>query len=279
MRTAQIVILSILGTVVLAGPARSRAEASGPGLQKPQVMVMGTFHFRGSSTDAISVTMGDVLTPERQAEIEELVDRLARFEPTKIMVEVVPEREKELNATYRAYLAGQHELKAGETEQIAMRLGKRLGHERLYAVDHQQPMDFERMMGAGQAAGQGELLGSFQSLMAEVRQTFEKVQGPDRSILDAIRFHNGEWALSGNSLYLQLALLGSTGNPAGAEVIAGWYERNLKIYANIARAIETPDERVLVVFGSGHLAQLASFFDENPNYEWVSALTALDAPK
>lgn len=74
---------------------------------------------------------------------------------------------------------------------------------------------------------------------------------------------------------LQLALLGTTEDPAGAEVVGGWYERNLKIYANIARAIEGPEERVLVIFGSGHLAQLASFFDQNPDYEWVSALEVL----
>jgi hypothetical protein len=52
----------------------------------------------------------------------------------------------------------------------------------------------------------------------------------------------------------------------------------LKIYANIARAIEGPDERVLVVFGSGHLAHLASFFDQNPHFEWVSALDVLGQP-
>ena len=105
-----------------------------------------------------------------------------------------------------------------------------------------------------------------------------EVQGPDRSILDALRVHNSPWAHDGNGLYLQLALLGSTSDPAGAEVVGGWYERNLKIYANIARAIDRPDDRVLVIYGSGHLAHLASFFDQNPDYEWVSALEALGQP-
>lgn len=35
---------------------------------------------------------------------EEVVERLASFEPTKIMVEVVPEQEAKLNATYRSEL-------------------------------------------------------------------------------------------------------------------------------------------------------------------------------
>lgn len=44
---------------------------------------------------------------------------------------------------------------------------------------------------------------------------------------------------------------------------------------NIARATKGPEDRVLVVFGSGHLAHLASFFDQNPYYAWVSALEVL----
>jgi hypothetical protein len=274
MKARDVVIGSIFGFSLVAGDCAS-AEVTVAGTANPKVMVLGTFHFLGSSTDATNVTMGDVLTPERQKEIQEVVDRLAEFAPTKIMEERVPEREVELNATYRAYVAGEHELAAGETEQIGMRLAKRLGHEMLYAVDHQQDMDLQRVMAAGQAAGQQELLAWFQATMADMQQKVAAEQGPDDSILDALRFHNSEWAHAGNGLYLQLALMGTSENPAGAEVVGGWYERNLQIYANIARAMEGPEDRVLVVFGTGHLAQLASFFDQNPYYEWVSALEVL----
>jgi hypothetical protein len=111
--------------------------------------------------------------------------------------------------------------------------------------------------------------------MGEVQRTIEGAQHPSRTILDALRFHNSDWAHRANGLYLQLALMGSSENPAGAEVVGGWYERNLKIYANIARRIDDPEDRVLVVFGSGHLAHLASFFDQNPRYDWISALDFL----
>lgn len=79
-------------------------------------------------------------------------------------------------------------------------------------------------------------------------------------------------------LYLQLALLGSADDPAGAEVVAGWYERNLEIYASIARML-APADRALVVSGSGHLAHLADFFRQNPTIEWVSALEVLGEPE
>ncbi len=274
MRFREIGPVALFGVLMLAGIAYGPA-ASAAGDTKPKVMILGTFHFEGSTEDAISVTMGDLTSPARQAEIKEVVERLAKFAPTTIMVELTPEEESDFNATYQAYRKGEHQLTANERQQIAMRLAAKLGHAKIHAVDHKQDMDFGRMMAAGQAAGQGEALAAFQTLMADVEKKVQEVQGPDSSVLDALLFHNSDWAHAGNSLYLQLALLGTTEDPAGAEVVGGWYERNLKIYANIARAIEGPEERVLVIFGTGHLAQLASFFDQNPDYEWVSALEVL----
>ena len=268
-------VVSILGAgSALLAEAPERAAEPVP----PKIMILASFHFGGSSTDRISVTMGDVTTPERQAEIEEVVERLATFEPTKIMVEMPADRQEDLDEVYRVYLAGEHELTQSEGQQIGMRLAKRLGHESVYAVDHKQGMDFQRMMEAGQAAGQGELLAWFQTTMADIQRKMEKVHSPENSILHALRFHNSDWAHQANGLYLQLALLGTSEDPAGAEVVGGWYERNLKIYANIARALE-PGDRALVVFGSGHLAHLADFFEQNPHYEWVSALEALGEPE
>jgi hypothetical protein len=243
--------------------------------RRARVMILGTFHFEGSPTDGVSVIMGDMLTAERQAQLDEVVERLANFAPTRIMIEATPDREAVINERYRAYVAGEATLGADETQQIGMRLARKLGLPQLHAVDHRQDMDFQRMLRAGAAAGQHDVLAWFQAGIAEVQQLLAAEQASDRTVLDALRFHNGAWIMGGNGLYLQLAVLGTSDDPAGAEVIAGWYERNLKIYANIARAIRGPDERVLVIIGSGHLPQLASFFEQNPRYELVSALAVL----
>lgn len=242
---------------------------------RTQIMILGTFHFEGSGSDAVSVTMGDMLGARRQAEVDALLDRLAAFRPTRIMVEVAHHRNAQLNEQYARYLAGEYVLTANEVDQLGMRLAKRLGHERLYAVDHQQSMDFDRMMKAGAEAGQQDVLGWFQQEIVAVQKALEEAQGEDKSLVEALLFHNGPWAMQGNGLYLKLASLGTSENPAGAEVIGGWYVRNLKIYANIVRAIEQPGERVLVIYGSGHLPQLVQFFSENPDFEVVSALDVL----
>ncbi len=265
--------LVLAATAFAAAGCLAADPASGS--THPRVMVLGTFHFEGSTSDLISVGMGDLLTPDRQAQIETVVERLARFAPTKILVELLPEHEADFNALYRAYRAGQRALAANECQQLGMRLAHRLGHDRLFAIDHRQDMDFDRVLAAGAAAGQTDRLARFQERMGEIQTVVSEAQGPGKTVLDALRWHNGDWGLAGNAPYLELAVLGSREDPAGAEVVGAWYERNLKIFANVARALDGPEERALVIIGSGHLAQLASFFDQSPEFEWVSALEVL----
>jgi hypothetical protein len=246
--------------------------------ERARIVVLGTFHFEGSDTDGISVTMDDIMSPRRQEDVREVVDRLAAFRPTRILVEVPHERQARLDTDYRSYLDGERELGPGEVDQLGMRLARRLRLEGLHAIDAKQDMDFLRMMKAGGAAGQDDLLAWFQRTMGEVQSGLAQAQSSEQTLLDALRFHNGPWALGANGLYIKLAELGTSDDPAGAEVIGGWYQRNLKIFANIARAVRGPDERVLVIVGSGHLAQLSDFVDQHPDFELVPALQVLDAP-
>jgi hypothetical protein len=45
-------------------------------------MVLGTYHFAVSEADAVDSQIGDVTTPERQAQVRRVVDSLIGFEPT-----------------------------------------------------------------------------------------------------------------------------------------------------------------------------------------------------
>jgi hypothetical protein len=43
---------------------------------------------------------------------------------------------------------------------------------------------------------------------------------------------------------------------AGPDLLAAWYQRNIRIYSNIVKLVESPRERILVIYGAGHLAWL-----------------------
>lgn len=55
----------------------------------------------------------------------------------------------------------------------------------------------------------------------------------------------------------------------GADQVTGWYNRNLRIFANIQRITESPDERILVIIGGGHLPNLRHCALASPEYELV----------
>jgi hypothetical protein len=51
------------------------------------VLFLGTYHMDNPGRDMMNLQVDDVLAPKRQREIAELVDDLARFRPTKILIE------------------------------------------------------------------------------------------------------------------------------------------------------------------------------------------------
>jgi hypothetical protein len=241
--------------------------------EQARVMILGAYHFSGGGADVVNPDAGDVLSPQSQREIADVVSRLARFRPTKIAVEATAEAQGRLDADYAAYRAGRRTLSGNEIEQLGMRLAARLGHARVYAVDWRSGMDLDAAMAAGRDAQQSDRLAAIDAAFARVGAVMQDIHA-DRSLIHRLRAHNSPRVENLHDLYLSLAQLGSQANPAGANVVGGWYVRNLVIFSNIAR-LATPGERVLVIYGSGHLKLLKQFVDEADNLDLVDALDYL----
>jgi len=263
--------LDILFFITLAGlvlPVGTGAAA--------EVMILGTFHMENPGRDMINVESDDVLSPERQAEIVAVTGSLARFSPTKIAVELLPENEAQFNRDYRAYRQGQRPLSRNERQQIGMRLAAMLDQDRLYGVDVSADLDFS-IMERGAEFGQAGQVAAIAAELEAVQQELLAAYGPDTSIAERLRHANGRFALGGNALYMRFVGLGSSDEPLGADMVATWHQRNLRIFGNILRLIDSDDERILVIYGSGHLAQLSQFAEEHPDVKRVSALDYLPA--
>jgi hypothetical protein len=43
---------------------------------------------------------------------------------------------------------------------------------------------------------------------------------------------------------------------AGPDLLALWYQRNIRIYHNIVALIGSPNDKILVIYGAGHLGWL-----------------------
>lgn len=104
--------------------------------RRAQVLLLGTYHFKFSTNDMLKPEVVlDMLSPEKQREIEEVVERLKLFRPTKIAVENKLDKDASLNADYRAYRDGEFSLTPWEGHQIGFRIAAALGHDRLYPID------------------------------------------------------------------------------------------------------------------------------------------------
>lgn len=257
---------AVLAVLVLSAAAPAAAQTPAP---RAQVMVLGTYHMDNPGQDFANATADDVLAPYRQAEIAAVARALAEFRPTRIALEAEPRHDSLFNARYAQYRAGTHALGRDEREQLGYRLAAMLGHDRVYPVDFRLDMDVGGVMQYAAQNGQGELaqrMGStIQAIVAEMNARM--ATKPIGAILAEA---NSARADSMHGWYLVMATVGRDTTYAGAREVAGWYTRNLHIFANIARVAQ-PGERVLVIMGSGHGTLLRQFVDESPELDLVSA--------
>lgn len=237
-------------------------------IPRPTILILGSYHMANPGKDAINVKADDVLTTRRQREIEQLVELLKEFKPTKIAVEVEPENDSELQARYREYLNGSYQLGRGEAEQIGFRLAKKMGHGKVYPVDWSKPppvdlatVDFEAF---AEANNQKALL---EEAFRKARSLVATGEGKTRSVVDTYRFINqDERNREDHRIYLTIARIGLNGQYPGANWVQYWYGRNLKIFVNLTRITESPDDRILLIIGSGHVRLLQQFVEDSGYY-------------
>lgn len=157
-RWADLPVILLMSAYILMMPVSAVQDKVAGATAKVPVMILGTYHLDSPGRDLQNLKVDDVLTPKRQKELDELVRKLAAFQPTKIAVEV----------PYLEYML-------------------KVGRDRNYV---------------------------------------------------------------------------------GADAVADWYRRNLRIFANLNRITEKGD-RILLLFGAGHCYILRQLVMEAPGYKLV----------
>ena len=253
-----------LGLAVLALTGAFQAERAP---ERARVMILGVYHFDSPNLDYLKSPVVDHLAPAKQDEIAEVLDRLAEFAPTKIVLEAEPEN-TQIQERYRAFLESDIPLKGNEREQLGFQLAKQFALPKLILADHQLGMDLGAVMAAAQESGDKRFQTWFAESMAEGQALIERQS--KLSVREALVLLN-EPALQDRTrdLYLQLARVRSASGYVGADVIADWYKRNFRIFTNLSQAIESPSDRVLVIFGQGHAHYLRELVKSSPDMELV----------
>lgn len=257
--TGVALVFSVASSVACGDRPRVQASSSAPA----EVLVLGTYHMANPGQDVFNTRADDVLTPRRQAEVAEVVTVLKRFRPTKIAVEARIGSEA-MTRRYREYVEGRHELSRSEIEQIGFRLARELGHSTVYPVDVEGEFPFQRVVAHAEAGGRRQ---QFDALMDEIRARVDATSAylASHTVLETLlRMNADEHVARDVGSYYRLAHFSAPSDWAGADLVSGWFRRNLRIYSNVVRLVDAPDERLLVIFGSGHLGWLRQNFGSDP---------------
>jgi hypothetical protein len=241
----------VLSLGVLAISISSWAQAD----PTPEILVLGTYHMANPGHDIHNMQADDVLSPKRQQEIVQLMAALKRFHPTKIAIEAdigSPRVEQE----YSDYLAGKYTLSRNETNQIGYRLAKELGHHAVYPVDVEGDFPWQRVVNYAKANGRAAKLDAINANWgALVKQQGDFLQS--HTVLETLDYMNSDSrAAKDMALYYATVPYGDPLDYAAPDLLAAWYQRNIRIYSNIVKLIESPNDRILVIFGAGHLGWL-----------------------
>lgn len=259
-------VLLTCSAVGSAATAQQRSAAIGA---RPQILILGSYHFDNPGLDIVKTDVADVLTPAKQAEIEQVVEALSQFRPTKIAVEVRADRARQLDSLYGAYRAERQTLSRSEVQQLGFRLAKRFGHPRLYPLDHAGEFPFGAVMQYAQQHDP-DFVRRVQQATAEIASE-ENRQQRQNSIGEILRLKNDPADISrGHALYLEFARVGAGDTYVGADLLAKWYSRNIRIFSDVQR-IAQPGDRVLVIFGTGHAAILRELIASDSRLELIEA--------
>ena len=243
--------------------------------EKIPVLNFGTFHM-GETNDA-NKTEFDKNDKNNQLAITEIAIKLSQFRPTVIIVERPPEFDKKLQSEYNEYLSTpKMKFKnPSEIELLAYELGRISGTKRIYGIDHK--MDYNYNIGA-------EMVNSIDSLWhnkyySDPIKFYPRIniKMDKLNLLDKLKLTNQntylDFLIEVNAE--MLSHVGSEKGFEGADEATKYYQRNIRMYANLNRINLTENDRVFILLGASHTAYFRDFISRSPKYKMVNTFDYL----
>ena len=243
---------SILATLCVLAVSHDGGAQSD---SRPEILVLGTYHMANPGRDVHNMAADDVLAPKRQQELTQLLEVLKRFRPTKIAIEASAGNAR-IARDYTEFLAGRYTLTRNENDQIGFRLAKELGHKTVHSVDVDGDFQFMRVSNYAKANDKSARFDSIQASVAKrVKHQGDFLQ--THTVLETLGAMNSDSAVAeALAADMEFVYFGDLWEFAGPDLLTFWFQRNLRIYNRITALIESPADRILVIYGAGHLGPL-----------------------
>lgn len=250
------------------------------GRKTPQVLLVGSWHFNYPGLDAHVTEEKDrinIYSERRQKELGDLLDYLALFKPTKIVVEAGRNTGYLIN-NFKRWKEGTEPLYASETSQIGMRLADRFGLDTVYGVDA-VPLLLELhydeslpKIGYLDSILMRHYFGGEDEISRRYTQFYDHLSAfqSRHTLLESFHYLNSEKVLDRFwGAYIEGGQFDSEGFMGADALSMFWFNRNLRIFRNIQQIGHNGDDRILVLFGAGHVGVLKWLFESSAGYELV----------
>ncbi|MEO6346625.1 MAG: DUF5694 domain-containing protein [Aquaticitalea sp.] len=247
--------------------------------KKINVILLGTFHY-GATSDGHKTNFPDLFSEKRQHELELLTDTLVALKIDKIFIEREEQFQSKYDSLYQNYLIDQLKdtlVIRPEEIQIGFRLAKKSQLEKVYCVDVQQELPYDKL-NEFEEKFKGKLDAPFFSANEyPFTDPSEKLDLPHQNLSDYYAKLNNVYHQQARLYdYLHYAMsYVETNDYTGPEFSAVWYARNLKIFSQILKYLASEDQTILVLFGSSHTDVLKTFFESHPLFHIVDLETIL----
>jgi len=264
-------ILAAVAALVLPTAAAAQTPEPAP----VEVMILGAYHMGNPGQDVHNARIDPVTTPEKQAQLEAVAERLARFTPTAVAVErIARDQSTMLDHRYPDFTPADLLTNPDERVQLGYRLAHRLGLERVYAIDEQdregQPsyFPFGDVQAWAAANGGDQRLGAMHGEIAAMLADLEQRQARETVGQLLTRINAPERVRWDQGFYARLMAFGAGDDQPGAVLNARWYARNAQIFARLLQ-VARPGDRIVVIYGSGHNYWLRQMVKTTPGFRLV----------
>jgi hypothetical protein len=247
-----------------------------------KVLLLGTFHFAypnldGHKTDSSKFI--DVLSPQRQKEIQELANVIKRFRPTRVYIE--SHGQSFHDSLYKEYVADRYKPGRNEVYQVAYRVSKQMGLPKLYCVDAgnfassnykegnwidsmwQRPYPVDSMRDKYWNNRYSDFYNTGDSIESTLTMLENFLLMAEPAVL--ARMH-GHYLTGG---------FNTLGNEGPDILSMWWYNRNLRIFNNVLKTKPVSEDRIILLFGNGHIPILKHCFTSSPEFEVVELKSLL----
>jgi len=250
--------------------------------KKSKVMILGTFHFNDGGNDAYKPKFSmDINSEKKQQEVQELLQILVKFNPTKVAIESMPDRQTFHDSLYSEFLNNRYKPGKNEIYQVGYRLAKMMKHSQLYPIDapareYNIEIDEDSLVLTNhQEKYKDKIYNNLFFSIYEKENSLKiilplKVISFYTNVPERLRLGLGHY-LIGN------IKVSADGYYPGADGATAWWNRNLRIFSNILQlAAESNEERIFVMIGAGHLQILRFLAMSCPEIEYIDAYDYLN---